>query len=543
MVAETSSGARGALWVVARRTARRACRSGAGWGAVFGLVVAARLAEFTSQFPTAAARADLARNLTSNAGIAILFGQPRRVDTAGGYAALTLGVVTLIGSVWGLLMTIRLTRGEEEAGHWELYLTGPTTRRGAAVGAAAGVGIGLAALWVAAAAVTAAVGARSDPGLSVSSSAFYALAVVAAPGMFASIGLLAAQLAPTRRGANALGAGILGAAFLVRAVADSDTQLKALRWASPFGWVHELRPFTGSHPVALAPIVVLIGGIVAAAVLLAGRRDLGAGVLPSRDTAPPRTGLLSGHLGLTARLTMPVAAGWIAGLAIFGFVFGLISVAVGETFGRSEGFQEMIGRLGGQRSGTESYLGMAFLVGAALLAFAAAGQIAATRAEEAESHLDHLVARAVGRSQWLAGRLGAAAGLVLAAGTIAGLSAFAGTATNNGGPGLARLLAAGANIVPPALFVVGAGALSLALWPRRATAVTYALVAWSVLVQFLGATTGNNRWLNNTSILGHSTPAPSADPNWTANITLIILGLVTALAGAVLFARRDLAGD
>ena len=542
MAADGAPGPRGPRWVVARRTAHRAARAGAALGAVFGLVVAARLAEFTSQFPTAASRADLVRTLAANPGIAILFGQPRRVDTAGGYAALVLGFVTLLGAVWGLLAATRLTRAEEDAGRWELYLTGQTTRRGAAAQAAVGLGIGLAALGAGAAAVTAAVASISDPGFSVTASLFFAVAVAAGPAMFVAVGLLAAQLTPTRRGANVLGAGMLAVAFLIRAVADSGAGPPGLRWASPLGWVDELRPLTGTRPVALAPMVVFIGLVVAQAVRLAGRRDLGAGFLPSRDTAPPRTALLGGQLRLGVRLTGPVAAAWIAGLAVFGFVFGLVAVAVGETFGRSEGFQDMIGRLGGQRPGTESYLGMAFLVAAALVAVAAAGQVAAVRVEEADGYLDHLLARPVGRRTWLAGRLAVAALLVIAAGGIAGLCAWAGAATRHGSPGLGPLLAAGANVAPPALFVLGVGGLAFGLWPRRAPAVAYAVVAWSVLVEFVGAVAGTTRWLLDTSILGHITPAPAASPDWTANAWLVALGLLGASVGTVLFARRDLAG-
>lgn len=46
---------------------------------------------------------------------------------------------------------------------------------------------------------------------------------------------------------------------------------------------------------------------------------------------------------------------------------------------------------------------------------AAAGQIAATRDEDAEGHVEHLVARRVGRLHWLAGRFLADVTLILVA--------------------------------------------------------------------------------------------------------------------------------
>jgi putative exporter of polyketide antibiotics len=103
-------------------------------------------------------------------------------------------------------------------------------------------------------------------------------------------------------------------------------------------------------------------------------------------------------------------------------------------------------------------------------------------------------------------------------------------------------LAAGLNIAPPALFVVGAGALAYGLRPRAASAFTYGLVVWSLLVEFAASVVKANRWLLDTSVLAHMAPAPAADPNWPAATALVCLGLVAAGAGVELFARRDLAG-
>jgi ABC-2 type transport system permease protein len=62
-----------------------------------------------------------------------------------------------------------------------------------------------------------------------------------------------------------------------------------------------------------------------------------------------------------------------------------------------------------------TYLGIIFLVATVLICVAAAGQIAATRDEDAEGHVEHLVARRVGRLHWLAGRLLADVTLILVA--------------------------------------------------------------------------------------------------------------------------------
>ena len=72
-------------------------------------------------------------------------------------------------------------------------------------------------------------------------------------------------------------------------------------------------------------------------------------------------------------------------------------------------------RPGGHGCGSATYPGIIFLVAAVLICVAAAGQIAATRDEDAEGHVEHLVARRVGGLHWLAGRLLADVTLILVA--------------------------------------------------------------------------------------------------------------------------------
>ena len=168
------------------------------------------------------------------------------------------------------------------------------------------------------------------------------------------------------------------------------------------------------------------------------------------------------------------------------------------------------------------------------MAFAAAAQIATTWGEESAGRVDNLLVQPMSRRRWLAGRLAGAAGMVTVASVITGIATWVGAATQNSGVGLGQLVAAGLNIAPPALFVLGAGALVYGLRPRMAPAFTFGLVAWSLLVEFAAAVIKANQWLLDTSVLTHMTPAPAADPNWSAAATLVLLGLLAAGAGVAL---------
>jgi ABC-2 type transport system permease protein len=335
---------------------------------------------------------------------------------------------------------------------------------------------------------------------------------------------------------------VLAGSYLVRMAADSDARLGWLRWASPLGWIEELRPLTGSRPVALIPIVALVLGLSVAAVAVASRRDLGASALSSRDAPKSRTLLLGGQAGLTIRLARWTIVAWVAALTVTGLVLGLVAQAAGTALRGAQGLEEAIGRLGATGGGAAAYLGFVFLLAAGLVAIAVAGQVAGIRNEEASGHLENLLVRPVARWRWLAVRLGVGIGLVILTSVFAGVAAWVGALSQHAGVSFGDLLRAGLNVVPPAVFILGIGGLAYGLWPRGAIGVAYGLVVWSFLVEIIAAVFDSNHWLRDTSPLLHMAPVPAADPNVAAAVWLVGLGLLAAVAGIAWFGRRDLVG-
>jgi ABC-2 type transport system permease protein len=247
--------------------------------------------------------------------------------------------------------------------------------------------------------------------------------------------------------------------------------------------------------------------------------------------------LLGGPFLLAVRLERWVALAWILGLAGLALVFGVTAVSVGNV----EAVEQAVRRLGSAASGATAWIGYEFLFIAPLVTFAAAGQVAALRGEEAEGYLDNLLARRVGRAGWLAGRLGFAAAFLAVAGLAAGVGGWIGLATGHSGIGFGAMLQAGLNLIAPALFVLGVGALLYGLIPRAAAPILYGLVLWSFLIEIIGSSITSNHWLLDTAILFHIGPVPATDLKWTAVAWLTGLGVIAAVAGLVAFDRRDLA--
>ena len=149
--------------VVARLTARRASVQSAVWGLVFGALVVTTVSGFVTVYPTAADRLRLRVTVAGNAGAEALLGPTRRIDTVAGWTAWrAVGLAMLIGAIWALLAGTRFLRGEEEAGRWELLLTGATTRGRAAAQALVGLGVALAVMFVVTAGIAVVEGRSHD---------------------------------------------------------------------------------------------------------------------------------------------------------------------------------------------------------------------------------------------------------------------------------------------------------------------------------------------------------------------------------------------
>ena len=389
--------------VVAGLTARRAVRSGVIWGYIFGVAIASSALSYAKIYKTTAERDALAATYGSDKAITALFGPAPQLQTVAGFTAFKISMTLIVlGAVWGLLTSTRLLRGEEDGGRWEVLLAGQTTRRGAAAQALGGLGAGVLVLWAVTAVITIVAGQDSSVGIAPGPALYFALAMVATAVMFLAVGALTSQLAATRRQAASYAAAFLGVAYAVRMIADAGVGLQGLIWVSPLGWVEELRPLTAPQPLALLPVAVFTAVVATMATELADGRDVGASLLPDRARSRPHPRLLSGPTGLAIRLARPMTIGWWVAIGVAAALFGLIAKSAGGTISGSS-VQQVFAKLGAPGSGADAVLGACFLILAVLVAFTAAGQLTAARSEESGGRLDHLLARPVSRSSWLAG--------------------------------------------------------------------------------------------------------------------------------------------
>ena len=416
----------------------------------------------------------------------------------------------------------------------------PRARRAAAQ-AIAGLGVGALTLWVTTAIITALSGRDSTYRISGASSLYFALAMVATAVMFLAVGAVTSQLAATRRQAASFGAAFLGVSYALRLIADAGVGFHGLIWASPLGWVEELQPLTSPQPLAFLPIVGFSTLLAVGAVALAGRRDVGKSIVPDRVHARAHLRLLFGPTGLAIRMQRASVIGWWVSISLSALLFGLIAKSAGATLSGSA--EEVFSKLGATGTGARAVLGACFLILAVLVAFLAAGQITAARAEESEGRLDHILIRPVSRSSWLGGRLSVAFAFLLVSGVAAALFTWLGTASQHAGVTFTTLLGAGINLVPPAIVILGFGVLVFGIRPRLTSIAVYGLLGWSLLIVIVGGIGAINHWVLDTSVFHHMASAPAVPPNWEANGIMTLVGLACAFVGGFGFSRRDIQGE
>jgi len=490
---------------------------------------------FRTAYPTPAARLGFAVSFAGNDAIRIFYGYPYDAATVAGYCAWRVGgTLAIAAAVLGVLAAVRALRAEEEAGRLELVLAGPVARRTALGAALAAIAGGLLIVWAAEA-----LGSLAG-GLGLGGSAYLALATSTVAAAFAGIGALAAQLAPTRRGALQLGIGAAAAALLVRAVADTAAGAAWMRWLTPLGWAEEMRPFTGARPLALLAPAALTALTLGAALAIAARRDIGTGILPTRERARPRLRLLGSPAAQALRLELGSLTAWTAGVALFAVVLGVVASSISAA-GISNAVRKEVARLGsGAITSPTGYLAFVFIFFIVTISLFAGTQIAAARQEEAGEQLETLLALPVGRRRWLGGRLALAAGAAALLAAVAGFAAWAGASAAGVQISLAQGLEAGANCLPSTLMFLGIGALAYAVVPRASAAVVYGLVTVTFLWYLVGALLAAPHWLVELTPFAHIGFVPSESFRTGAALVMVSIGVICAACGLALFRTRDL---
>ncbi|MFC9694487.1 ABC transporter permease [Kribbella sp. NPDC056951] len=507
------------------------------WIVVFVAMAAGSAQATMDLYTDPQSRIEAARTSNASPALVSLYG---RIFDETSLGEISLFKLTAFGAVLVALLAsilvVRHTRSEEESGRLELLSAGVLGRY-AALAAALLVSAGTVVLLGFLTAL-----ALIGVGLPAAGSFAFGLVWASAGLSFAGVGALVAQLSEGARTANGFTAIALGVSYVLRAIGDSSADGKSewVSWLSPIGWSQQIRAYAGDRYVVVLLPLVFLALLVAGALALIRRRDVGAGLVRPRPGPAVAAPSLRSPLALAWRLHRGSLYGW-------GFAFLLLGLLVGNIASNVDGFvsspsaREMVQKLGGVQAITDAFLSTEMgMVG--LLASAYGIQAALRlRSEETALRAEPLLATGVTRTRWLASHvlmalLGTAA-LILIAGLGSGLSS--GASLGNVGHQVPRMLAAAA-VQLPAIWLVTALVVALfGIAPKLITAA-WALYGLFLLLGQFGAVFNLPQSLINLSPYGHTPRLPGGTFTTTPVLALVAIAAALLLAAQSTFRRRDI---
>jgi ABC-2 type transport system permease protein len=507
------------------------------------LLALGSVAAVAKEYGTHAEQQTVLQLALANPSVLAFRGAPNGATTG---SMLWFELFSWLAVVVGLMNTFFATRhgrADEELGRRELVAAAPI-RRSTPLAATAVLGVianAVLGLLLAGAFAAGEVGAAG---------ALTAGATFPVTGLaFLGVGLLVGELAPTGRSANAIGAAFVIASYVLRAGGDSlgvahlpslTLDPAWLSWISPIGWGEQVLALTDNRVALLLPglALALATGIVA--FVVHARRDLGASILPDRPGRATASPALRGTFGLTWRLHRPALIGWAVGGAVLGLATGSLAHAVGDL--SASGSPQIVQTLklivpGGRGELVSLFFGVLMLLVGLLAASAGIQGALRLRQEEAEGRAELLLAAPVSRwrlmlDAWAVGAL--AAIVVMAAAGVLGWLSLIGTDADAAAHALGQALIE----LPAALVFPGIAALAVAVLPRVAVAVTWALFAIAIVLGLFGELLKLPTRVIQASPFDHIPNVPFHDGG--PSLVLLAIDVVLAVGAVVLIRRRDL---
>lgn len=521
-------------WGLVRLVARRDRFRIALWAVGIVGLVAFSAGGITSLYTTPQQLESYARTVQGNSALIVQSGPGYGLDDPTTGAVLmneTALWVFIAAALMSVFMVVRHTRTEEETERAELVRAAPVGRHAALVAAMLGaaiantvVAIGLAVSLLA-------------YGLPTAGSVAFGLAVFGAGMVFAGIGVVAAQVASGSRAALAIGGAALGVAFVLRAIGDVGNGV--LSWASPIGWAQAIRAYADERWWVLVLPVVAVLGLVWLAIVLQARRDFGAGLVPQRPGPSVADHRLSSPLGLALRIQRGAMIGWIVGVGLLAFFYGIIADQAEQILEDNPEMEDYFAQLG-QGSITDAFLSTSILILALMASGFTVSSILRLRSEEVAGRTDLVLVGPVSRRRWASSHVIVAivgtTVLMLVIGAAVGLGY--GVVIGDLGQTV-RLAGAGLAMVPALLVVAGIGVALHGLGPRWSP-LTWGVVAWAAVAGLFGGVLQLPQWALDLSPFEHAPALPADSIEWPPIAVSLLVAAGLIAAGFAALDRRDM---
>jgi ABC-2 type transport system permease protein len=448
-----------------------------------------------------------------------------------------LSWIAIFTALMSILLMVRHTRAEEETGRAELVRAAVVGRHAHTAAALLVVGGASVVLGVVMAAGLGVLGIET---ITWAGSWLFGAALASVGVVFAAVTAVTAQINEHARGAGGMAGAAFAFFFLLRGAGDMIEIGGSLpSWLSPVGWAQQTRVYVDDRWWPLLLPAVFTAALVAVALWLSVRRDLGASLVRPRPGPATGSRLLSSPLGLAWRQHRSAVIWWSVALFLFGVGYGSLAAEVEAFVNELAAFDEWMAQIGGARL-IDSFLSVIVMLISVAVAVFAVLTVLRPRGEETAGRAEPLLATAVSRIGWTASHLvmALAGSLVLLALAGAGLGLTA-SAVLDDAELLPRVVGAALAYAPAVWLTVGLGVALFGLLPR-ASLLVWLVIVYAGVVGMFAPLLGLPDWMVNLSPFGHVPMLPAAALEWRP--LLLLAGIAAALIAAGLygFRQRDL---
>jgi ABC-2 type transport system permease protein len=505
------------------------------WLGALTLTTVGTALSFGDLYGTVEARQAVAGTMNTPAGIAMTgpteYLSDYNIGSMMGHQM--LGFTAVMVALMSVLLLVRHTRAEEETGRAELVrsnVVGRHAHLAAALVVVAGANLVLALLF------GAGLAGLGLEGLDWHGSLLYGAAHAAVGVAFAGVAAVTVQITEHTRGASGMALAAAGLAYVLRAAGDVETQ--ALSWLSPIGWAQGTYVYVENRWWPLLLAVALFAALVAAAMVLSTRRDVGAGLRQTRPGPAAAADSLVRPIGLAVRLHRGLLVGWAAALALLGVAYGSILGDVEAMLTDIQAVGDALDAIGGATL-IDSFAAMVMTVLATISSVYVVLATSKARSEENAGRAEPLLATPLSRTRWLASHLavamaGGAIVLLLGGG---GLGLTGALVLDDRGFLVTMVGAAAAYL--PALWVTGGVTVALFGLRPRWTGLAWIVPVYAFVVGYLGQILQFPGWLQNLSPFGHVPALPASDFSFVPWVLLTVIAAALVAVGLAGFRRRD----
>lgn len=437
-------------------------------------------------------------------------------------------------AVMNLLFVGRSTRADEEEGQLELVRSFP-------VGRLAYLSASIIEILVVNFALFLLMGislyALKLDGMNLESCLLFGAILGATGFIFASITAFFAQLSETSRGTISLSFGALMAAYILRAIGDVNIEI--LSYLSPLGWTVRTNVFANDiwWPVLIALSLSIIFVIVA--YVLNSRRDLGAGLIPSRRGKEHASAFLKTSIGFVLNQQKINIIGWAVVLFALSASFGAIMGDL-ETYYADMEFFQIYFEKDTHLSIADQFLSLTIEILSLFSVVPAVMVMLRIYVEEQQQRMDHFYARAVPRSKMFITYFftGLMATIIMQLLIALGLWSAGKTMMNDKMSFLEIFYACFAYL--PSMWVMLALTTVLIGAFPKARNLIWGYIIICFLILYLNDLLNFPSWLNTLSSFEHASDLINDSISWLSNLLLLLVTLLLFVFGYIGYQRRDI---